>query len=57
MKRKRMSPEEWAESEARAQARIRSLRELEARGRAKLAAEKEARERPPHRRGRFLGFR
>ena len=57
MKRKRMGPEEWAESEARAQARIRSLRELEARGRAKLAAEKEAGERPPNRRARFLGFR
>lgn len=53
MKRNRMSPEEWAESEARAQARIRSLRELEARGRAKL--EKDARERSPRRR-RIFGF-
>ncbi len=54
-KRKRMSSEEWAEYKARADARISQLRALEARKAAQIAAEQEARERPPRR--RFLGFR
>jgi len=50
-----MSPEEWKEYEALADARISQLRALEARKAAQIAAEKEARERPPRRR-RLFGF-
>ncbi len=52
MKRNRMSPDEWAEQESRAQARIARLREIETRGRAKLAAER--RETAARRRRLFL---
>jgi hypothetical protein len=55
MTRKRMSSEERAEWEAQRGARLRRLREIEARLESELAAEKEAREQPPRRR-RIFGF-
>jgi hypothetical protein len=55
-KRKRMSPEEWAEYEARADARISQLRAIEARLASEIAAEKEARERLPRRRRWLFGL-
>ena len=50
MKRKRMSPEERAADEARAQARIRRLREIEAKIQAEVDARREAAAAPRRRR-------
>ena len=60
MKKKRrggMSPEEWAEREARSKETERMLRERIAYHERKVAEEKEARERAEPRRRRFLFFR
>ncbi len=42
MKKKRMTPEEWAAFKAQAEAGIQRLRDLESRGRAELEARRRA---------------